>query len=282
MSKNIQLVALFFILVSIPVASVINQQVHNYQSAAHDREERERSTKKTSSIFGFVYEDANRNQIKDNGENGVAGVTVILKTRSKNQIKEDDDDDDRNERERKIKQSAQTWTEKELMTDTLGSFKLDVPRNISVKSLKYRITVKPPEGYVLMSTNTRYQKNTQKRKGERIILLGIARDVNTPQPTSPPVSITGAELPTEYPVTITPPISIVLSQTPIPESPTMSPPVVSSPPDLSPQPTSAPSTNPTLTVCPPPPICEGELVTVDQPNAALCPIYICYSIDPGQ
>ncbi len=250
-SKNLKLFALFFIFASIPLAVFINQQVHNYQSSARERRDRDdsedRAKAKTKTVLGFVYEDKNANMLKDSNEQGISGVIINVKTRLK---KYDDDHEDREH----LANSESAWSELQLSTDSLGTFRMDLPKNISVRSSRLKISVVPPIGFKLAAMNYRGKNDSEKKREGRVVMIGLIRDGDSiPEPSAPLPSDVPSSTPTPWPT-----ISTIVEVT---EAPSQVP------------------ASPTVRVCSPPPSCSGELITIDDPSL-YCPIFFCYSNDP--
>lgn len=240
---------LLIVLISIPIVSVLNQQTQTYQSQAHERgqserERLERESKNKFSLNGYVFEDKNNNQSKDRDENGVGEVTVNITIKARKNFPES------------ALKNPLSFTAK---TDSFGYFKIEIPKNTYPNSLLFNISINPPEGYV-MTTRKMQVRREVRRSYQQIIVLGIMKSAISASPTlavspTPLPSPTPTDLPVLTPTNIEPssitptltPTTVVMSPTPIP------------------------------TVCPQPPVCDGELITVNQENMLICPLYICTS-----
>lgn len=238
--KNIKIIILLLILTSIPVVTLMSQQMSPFQSDASGWNFWGKKSKNTFPLIGYVYEDKNKNQIRDKDEQGVEGVGIEIGTESKK-------DSDRSKNKR---------AEYPLIyTDSFGFFKYDLPRNVVRNSITRTIILKLPEGYAL-TTTPQFQR-TVRRKAQKIMQIGIAQEEI--QPPDPPVPEPSTEpSPTEsmLPETPTPTPNPTLTSTPIP---TVQPPI-----------------------CPEPPLCEDELIILNQENGMMCPIYVCYSTSPAE
>lgn len=246
-SNVVKIGLLLIVLISIPIVSVFNQQSQTYQSQAHEREKSERESKNKFFLNGYVFDDKNNNQSKDRDENGVGGVTVNVTIKARKNFPQ------------AALKNPLAFT---VTTDAFGYFKYEIPANTYPNSLLFNISIKPPEGYVLTTRKMQVRREVR-RSYQQIIVLGIMKSAISTTPTlavsvSPTVSPSPTQLPQQTPTDITP------SSTPTAIPTEITPTIIMSP-------------TPLPTVCPQPPVCDGELITVNQENMLICPLYICTS-----
>lgn len=240
-SNVVKVGLLMIVLISIPIVTVLNQQTQTYQSQAHERERNEREK--------IVRESKNKFYL-----NG-----FVFEDKNNNQSKDRDENGvggvTVNITIKARKNFSQTALKNPLSftatTDTFGFFKYEIPSNAYPNSLLFNVSIKPPEGYVLTTRKMQVHREVR-RSFQQIILLGIMKDA----------------------VSTTPSVSITISPSPLPSPTSMEPSILT--PTLSPT-TAIVSPTPIPTVCPQPPTCEGELITVNQENMLICPLYICTS-----
>lgn len=263
-SKIIKIGMLLIVLISIPLTTLLNQRIQSSQTSASERrdrddreerermEERKREARKKFILQGYVFEDVNQNKIKDKGENGVAGIKVNIGIIAR-----------KNYRFR-IKNPVQ----KTAVTDALGFFSFDIFHKLNPDFILYSISIVPPEGYII--TTRSYQIRREVRKSSRqVIMIGIAKSSMTSPiptvtlfatPTLKPTTIIPSSFPTVLPTNL--PTEIPTEPVPTTVSATLIPPTVTPP------------------LCPSPPECDGELLTISQEGLLVCPLYICSQYAP--